>query len=161
MVGAQKSLRCGIGIRQLVECWGKSEYIAKFGRLSIYPISRRSSLVADDSILNFWEIWERGTGPVLAPDIVGYLEINEDFNLNLKSDTAMNEKEKEKIWSRLRGAPWPSGVNPCLRDYKQQVWVLYEIDFGFLANVNCLSKVVSNLGCTLEVLFGALNNDRE
>lgn len=146
---------------KLVECWGKSEYIAKFGRLSIYPISRRSSLVADDSILNFWEIWERGTGPVLAPDIVGYLEINEDFNLNLKSDTAMNEEEKEKIWSRLRGAPWPSGVNPCRRDYKQQVWVLYEIDFGFLANVNCLSKVVSNLGCTLEVLFGALNNDRE
>jgi len=39
--------------------------------------------------------------------------------------------------------------------------VLYEVDFGFLANVDCLSEVVSNLGRTLEVVFGALNNDRE
>ena len=156
---------------KLVEYWDKSEYVAKFGRLSIYPISRRSSSVADDSILNFWEMWDRNKnrkGPALARDIVGperhlYLEINEDFNLNLKlghNQSELAEEEKEKIWSRLQDAPWPSGVNACRRDYKQQVWVLYEVDFGFLANVDCLSKVVSNLGCTLEVIFGSLNNDR-
>lgn len=46
------------------------------------------------------------------------------------------------------------------RDYKQQVWVLYEVDFGFLANVEDLPKVVSNLGRTVEAVFGALNGDR-
>ena len=119
-----------------------------------------------DSILNFWEIW--GEGPALAPDIVGseqslYLEVNEDFNLNLKLDEGQaepDEEEKERIWRRLQDAPWPSGVNACRRNYKQQVWVLYEVDFGFLANVDCLSEAVSNLGRTLEVIFGALNNDR-
>jgi len=52
-------------------------------------------------------------------------------------------------------------VNACRRDYRQNSRVLYEVDFGFLANVDCLSEVVSNLGRTLEVVFGALNNDRE
>ena len=118
-----------------------------------------------DSILNFWEIW--GEGPALAPDIVGpeqylYLEINEDFNLNLKLDQAeLDEEQKEKLWKRLCGAEWPSGVNACRRDYQQHTLGLYEVDFGFLAHVDCLSMVVSNLGRTLEVIFGALNNDRE
>ena len=149
---------------KLAEHWDRSEYVAKFGRLSIYPVARGFSPVVD-SILNFWKIWNKG--PALAPDIVGperhlYLEINEDFNLNLKLDhnqAELAEEEKEKIWSRLQDAPWPSGVNACRRDYKQQVWVLYEVDFGFLANVDCLSKVVSNLGCTVEAIFGSLNND--
>ncbi len=150
---------------KLVEHWDRSEYVAKFGRLSIYPVDRRCPPM--DSILNFWEIWDEG--PALAPDIVGseqslYLEVNEDFNLNLKLDEGQaepDEEQKEQIWSRLQDAPWPSGVNACRRDYKQQVWVLYEVDFGFLANLDCLSEVVNNLGCTLEVIFGALNNNHE
>ncbi|MDE2721988.1 MAG: hypothetical protein OXI59_01290, partial [Gemmatimonadota bacterium] len=149
---------------KLVEHWDESEYVDKFGRLAIYPIARGFSPVVD-SILNFWEIWQEKRGPTLAPDIVGperhlYLEINEDFNLNLKSEIALDERQKEKIWSRLQDAPWPSSVNACRRDYKQQVQVLYEVDFGLLANVNCLSKIVSNLGRTLEVIFGALNQQR-
>ncbi len=110
-------------------------------------------------------MWEEKE-PALAPDIVGperylYLEINEDFNLNLKSEIKLDEGQKEKIWKRLQGAEWPSDVNACRRDYRQQVWVLYEVDFGLLANVNCLSKVVSNLGRTLKVIFGALNSLHE
>ena len=154
---------------KLVEHWDESEYVAKFGRLSVYPVARRCPPV--DSILDFWEIWDEG--PALAPDIVGpeqylYLEINEDFNLNLKlghhqakKKAELDEEQKEKIWKRLCGAKWPSDVNACRRDYRQNALVLYEVDFGFLANVECLSKVVSNLGCTLKVIFGALNNDRE
>ncbi len=149
---------------KLVEHWDKSEYVAKFGRLSVYPVGRRPPV---DSILNFWEIWDEG--PALAPDIVGseqslYLEVNEDFNLNLKLDEGQagpDEEQKEKIWERLCGARWPSSVNACRRDYRQNSRVLYEVDFGFLANVDSLSEVVSNLGRTLEVIFGALNNDRE
>lgn len=149
---------------KLVEHWDESEYVDKFGRLAIYPIARGFSPVVD-SIFNFWEIWQEKKGPVLAADIVGperhlYLEINEDFNLNLKSGIALDERKKEKIWKCLQVAEWPSCVNACRRDYKQQVWVLYEVDFGLLANVNCLSKVVSNLGRTLEVMVGALNQQR-
>ena len=151
---------------KLVEHWDRSEYVDKFKRLAIYPVAKGFS-PAVDSILNLWEIWDKG--PALAPDIVGseqslYLEVNEDFNLNLKLDEGQaepDEEKKERIWSRLQDAPWPSGVNACRRNYKQSVWVLYEVDFGFLANVACLSRVVSNLGRTLEVIFGALNNDRE
>ena len=155
---------------KLVEHWDRSEYVAKFRRLAIYPVAKGFA-PAVDSILNFWEIWHRG--PALAPDIVGseqylYLEINEDFNLNLKlghrqdeRQADLDEQQKENIWRRLCGARWPSGVNVCRRDYRQNALVLYEVDFGFLANVDCLSEVVSNLGCTLEVIFGALNNDRE
>ena len=148
---------------KLVEHWNESEYVDEFGRLSVYPVPRGFSPVVD-SILNFWEIWEKG--PVLAPDIVGskrhlYLEINEDFNLNLKSGIELDKKQKEKIWNRLQGAEWPSGVKACRRDYRQQVWVLYEVDFGLLANVNCLSKVVSNLGRMLKVIFDALNSPHE
>ena len=150
---------------KLAEYWDESEYVAKFGRLAIYPVKR--SCPPMDSILNFWEIWDEG--PALAPDIVGseqalYLEVNEDFNLNLKLDEGQaepDEEQKERIWERLCGARWPSGVNACRRDYRQNSRVLYEVDFGFLANVACLSRVVSNLGRTLEVIFGALNNDRE
>ena len=79
----------------------------------------------------------------------------------LAGQTELDEEQKENIWRRLRGARWPSGVNAYRRDYRQNSRVLYEVDFGFLANVACLSKVVSNLGRTLEVIFGALNNDRE
>ena len=154
---------------KLVEHWDESEYVDKFGRLSVYPVARRCPPM--DSILNFWEIWHRE--PALSPDIVGseqylYLEINEDFNLNLKlghrqaeKQAELDEQQKEEIWERLCGARWPSGVNVCRRDYRQNALVLYEIDFGFLANVDCLPKVVSNLGCTLEVIYGALNNDCE
>ena len=158
---------------KLVEYWDESKYVAKFGRLAIYPVARGYAPVVD-SILNFWKMWNREIKePVLVPDIVGpeqylYLEINEDFNLNLKLDhkqsdqqAELDEEQKEKIWKRLCGAEWPSGVNACRRDYRQNALVLYEVDFGFLANVECLSEVVSNLGCTLEVIFGALNNDRE
>ena len=149
---------------KLAKHWDESEYVARFGRLSIYPVPRGYSPVVD-SILNFWEMWNGEKGPVLARDVVGnerrlYLEINEDFNLNLKLDgeqSALEDEKIETIWKRLQGAKWPQGVNASRRFYRQTTWVLYEIDFGFLANIRCLSKVVSNLGRTLDILSDALN----
>ena len=149
--------------------WGESDYVGRFGRLSIYPVPRGYSPVVD-SILNFWELWEgskAGTG--LGSDIVGpdrclYLEINEDFNLNLKLDggqAALEERKRAEIYKRLGVANWPPGVNACPRYYRQQNWVLYEVDFGFLSNIDCLPKVVSDLGRTLEVLCCVLSSGRE
>lgn len=153
---------------KLVKHWEKSEYTARFGRLAVYPVGRAYSPVVD-SVLNFWDLWQEGNGPVLAPDIVGskqylYIEINEDFNLNLKLDgepTALEKEKKEQLWKCLQIAKWPPSVYGSPREYKQQNWVYYEIDFGFLENVDCLSLVVQNLGRTLEVLFGALHIDCE
>ena len=110
--------------------WGESDYVGRFGRLAIYPVPRAFSPVVD-SILNFWELWKRsqeGPGAGLGSDIVGpdrylYLEINEDFNLNLKLDgeqAELEEEKKAKIWKRLRAANWPLGVIACPRDYRQQ-----------------------------------------
>ena len=73
---------------KFVKHWEESEYVGRFGRLSVYPVPRGYSPVVD-SVLNFWEFSEKsqeGTGPRLAPDIVGpeqylYFEINEDFKL--------------------------------------------------------------------------------
>ncbi len=98
---------------KLVEHWDRSEYVAKFGRLAIYPVRRFSPVV--DSILNFWGMWREGTGSALTPDLVGperalYLEVNEDFNLNLKSTTPLDAEQQEATWSRLCRADWPLGV---------------------------------------------------
>ena len=151
--------------------WGESDYVGRFGKLSIYPVPRGYSPVVD-SVLNFSELWERskaGTGPGLGLNIVGrdrhlYLEINEDFNLNLKLDggkAALEEGKRAEICKRLGVANWPPGVNARPRNYRQQIWVLYEVDFGFLSNIDCLPNAVSDLGRTLEVLFYSLNGGRE
>ena len=147
---------------KLVRNWEKSEYVAKCGRLAVYPVARGYSPVVD-SILNFWELWQGEVGPVLAPDIVGserhlYLEVNEDFNLNLKSGIELDWDQKCEIWRRLEGAEWPSGVRARRRDYRQQIWVLYEVDFGFLANLESQAKVVRNLGRTVEGIFRTLSS---
>ena len=55
---------------KLAKHWDESEYVARFGRLSIYPVPRGYSPVVD-SILNFWEMWNGEKGPVLARDVVG------------------------------------------------------------------------------------------
>ena len=104
------------------------------------------------------------SAPELAFPDMGFFETGGSLKLGhhqAKKKAELDEEQKEKIWKRLCGAKWPSDVNACRRDYRQNALVLYEVDFGFLANVECLSKVVSNLGCTLKVIFGALNNDRE
>ena len=148
----------------LAQEWNNSEHKDRFGQVSLYPVGRLTPPV-HDSILNFLEMW-RGTNsilPTLGKTIIGpeggemYLEINEDFNLNLKVDAQIVAYDtKRRLWGCLEEADWPSFVKKCCRDYKQGVIVLYEIDFGLLTELNDMNKVIKNLAATLEVLIGAL-----
>lgn len=86
-----------------------------------------------------------------------YFEINEDFNLNVKIE---NRREcDDRIRDSLKDATWPDFVNGTCRYYKQGKqgpFVLYEIDFGFLRELNDMPRVMSNLVDTLRVAIGAL-----
>ena len=148
----------------LLEEWKKSDYVNKFGKLELYPVGRLSPSI-HDSILNFFEMWQgevKSLGEVYFPNGEGsmYLEINEDFNLNVKSDSELNESSKTEIWSRLKDAEWPSFTNHQSRDYEQGAFVLYEADFGFLENMNDMKQVATNLGQTVESIVGALAKGR-
>lgn len=115
-----------------------------------------------DSVLNFWEMWKERPAPTIGASIVGdgeprlYFEINEDFNLNLKIEDLRSDKQ-QRIWERLSCIDWKrlnSKGRP--RRYRQQVLVLYEIDFGFLKNSSNMPQVVHRLGKTVETVVKAL-----
>ena len=132
-------------LSSLAQQWNESEHVNEFGRVSLYPIGRNS--LPADSLLNFWEMWESSESDL-------YFEINEDFNLNVKIE---NRPEcHDQIRNSLKNANWPDFVNGTCRDYTQQVSVLYEIDFGFLRELNDMPRVMNNLVDTLRVAIGAL-----
>ena len=131
----------------LAHQWNNSEHKKSFGRLSLYCVGRLSPPV-HDSVLNFLEMW-RTKDPAL------YIEINEDFNLNLKV-TNGREVNRCQIYKRLDRANWPSFVKPCRRYYRQGAVVLYEMDFGFLKELDSMEQVMGNLASTVEVVVEAL-----
>lgn len=152
----------------LAQEWNKSEHKDRFGKVSIYPVGRGTPPV-HDSILNFWEMWQENENqkfPTLGNEEGRfYLEINEDFNLNLKVPfknkegvIVVDNGTKERVWNYLDGAAWPEFVKNCRRDYKQTVVVLYEIDFGLLGNLNDMEQATENLADTLKVLIRALGD---
>ena len=123
----------------LTQQWNGSSFAEEFGRLSLYPVERGP--VPHDSVLNFLEMshseefaWDTTIDGLEGNAL--YFEINEDFNLNIKIRQQLGDDARQAIWSRLESAEWPPFVNRQRRDYKQQVFVLYEIDFGFLENLN-------------------------
>lgn len=143
----------------LAQQWNESEHVNKFGKVSLYPIGRNS--LPADSLLNFWEMWQSSEwrSARLAPGSIHaesglFFEINEDFNLNVKIE---NRPEcHDQIRNSLKNTNWPDFVNGTCRDYKQGSFVLYEIDFGFLRELNDMPRVMSNLVDTLRVAIGAL-----
>ncbi len=150
----------------LKRAWHESEYAERYGRLSLYDVGRGGpgSPPVHDSILNFWEMWhsfpeERALGNALSDIGAFYLEINEDFNLNLKcgSRKEITSDQKEEVWKRLRPILFPPGCDGRCRNYVQDVVVLYEIDFGFLDHLDDMAKVVSNLGETVSAIVKALS----
>ena len=151
----------------LTQEWNNSEYKDRFGRVSLYPVNRLTPPV-HDSILNFWEMWQDKNPklPILGKTILGsedggvYLEINEDFNLNLKieEEVVVDDDTKNSVWKCLEGADWPPFVEQCPRDYRQTVVVLYEINFGLLEELSDMKQVIKNLADTLEVLIRALGD---
>lgn len=132
------------------------ELLREFGDVSVYPVGRRAPAIPD-SIFNLWELWRRGVGKQFAT-YGFYFEVNEDFNLNVKTKNEMDSRSKELVWSALDSATWPNFVVGVKRDYKQTNLALYEIDFGFLANVQSIPKVVRNLTAALKVTVDALRN---
>ena len=144
----------------LAQEWNKSKYVKKFGKVAIYPVGRMSPSV-HDSILSFWEMWDTGT-PSLGTIVINnaqhnpfYFEINEDFNLNLKTSERLDSDAKDIVWNCLQEAQWPNFVDGYCRDYRQGVSVLYEIDFGLLEGLNDMPQVVRNLAATLDVAVRA------
>lgn len=142
--------------------WNRSKYVKKFGKVALYPVGRPSPSV-HDSILSFWEMWDSGT-PSLGTNLIRgggghnpfYFEINEDFNLNLKTEENLDQNAKNQVWSQMQAANWPNFVNGCCRDYRQGVSsVLYEIDFGLLAGLNDIPQVVNNLAAVLNIAVQA------
>ena len=143
---------------KLAREWNASEHTDQFGKVCLYPIGRLSPSI-HDSILNFWEMWKyrKHLAPDLSLEKTPYFEINEDFNLHLKvDDETLNESHRKTIWTRLEGADWPNFSAPKIRDYKQQVFILYEIDFGFLDVVEDTDQVIQRLAEVLKVATATL-----
>lgn len=145
----------------LAQQWKRLPYAEEFGQLSLYPVERWSP--PHDSVLNFLEMRQSDKFS-LGATIDGlekralYFEINEDFNLNIKIEQEeLGCKARNEIKSRLQSAGWPSFVNGQRRDYKQQVFVLYEIDFGFLENLNNMTQMADNLATAVRVAVQALS----
>ncbi len=141
----------------LARQWNGSKHGKKFGKLSLYPVARRSPPV-HDSILNFLEMWCTRPAIIIGNTQVRYyLEINEDFNLNVKFEEDLNKQQKDNVWRMLGQANWPSFVRCNCRDYRQGVLVLYEIDFRLLAGLDNMPETVDRLANTVEVIVQALS----
>ena len=142
--------------------WNRSEHSKQFGRVLVYPAGRRSPSV-HDSILNFWEMWDGGTcfdlGARLneSRQLDRYFEINEDYNLNFKSEVNLREEEIQRIWSCLDEADWPDFVTGFRRNYSQAAHVFYEIDFGLLLSLSDIGTLVEKLATTLNVAIDSLS----
>ena len=146
----------------IAQAWHESPYAAQFGRVAIYPSGRRSPSV-QDSILNFWEMGKAdipispGRSREEQKRLGLYFEINEDFNLNVKTPNEFSEVDRARLWHCLDNAEWPRFVKGCRRAYKQSSWVYYELDCCLLQHANDLKCVVQNLAQTLRTAVGAIN----
>lgn len=142
----------------LAQQWNNSGHVKKFGKLSLYPVARRCPLVPD-SVLNFLEMWYKKKSSIIIGNtkVRYYLEINEDFNLNVKFEEDLNRGQKDEVWQMLEQANWPAFVRCNCRDYQQGVLVLYEIDFRLLAGLHNMSRTVDRLAHAVEVVVQALS----
>lgn len=141
----------------LARQWNNSGHVKKFGKLSLYPVARRSP--PHDSVLNFLEMWYKKKSTIIIGNtkVRYYLEINEDFNLNVKFENDLNRGQKDEVWRMLEQANWPTFVRCNCRDYRQGVLVLYEIDFRLLAGLHNMSRTIDRLAHTVEVVVQALS----
>jgi hypothetical protein len=140
----------------LAEFWNNnSSFCSRFGRVSVYPVSRQSPHV-QDSILNFWEMWQSRTHKIGENRF--YFEINEDFNLNFKLEETerLDDNLRDEVWQRLNAVKLPSGIEGRCRSYKQTTFVLYEWDFGLLETLDNYSIACERLCSILENTINAL-----
>ena len=113
----------------------------QFGKLALYPVGRPQPAI-HDSILCFWDL-----KVYLDQEQYCYFEINEDFNLNMKSDWDVGDEIHNVLNDQVI---WPDCINGVARNYHQAVHVVYEIDFAYLVNADNLALVLRNLILTME-----------
>jgi hypothetical protein len=141
--------------------WNAQETLfGKHGRLALYPVARSAPKV-HDSILNFWELWNNPTPEVGASLVVSgeefYFEINEDYDLNLKLEASMLREDLcEEVHRRLLAVKWPNGIQDRPRQYRQETFVLYEVDFGLLENVRDIEGTARRLATAVDLIRSGL-----
>ena len=115
----------------------------QFGKLALYPVNRLAPPI-HDSILSFWDLYV-----YLDKERYCYFEINEDFNLNMKSDWDVGDEIHNALNDLVI---WPDFINGVARNYHQGVYVVYEFDFAFLVNADNIAQVLTNLMLTIELV---------
>ena len=138
--------------------WNKSKHAKMYGKVELCPIARRSPHI-HDSLLRFLEMRESGK-PELGKSLYHkgfYLEINEDFNLNLKFNSEGPKEINNKVHNQLKNVKWPQFVNARPRNYKQKANVCYEFDFGLLNTLDDMPFTVDKLGATVTSIVKALS----
>ena len=141
----------------ILNIWNRCEkYRQNFGQLELYPIGRRSPSI-HDSVLNFCGLKFTNIEQTLTI----YLEVNEDFNLNLKWRGNTHEGKQQQIWSMLNRGNWPEFVRTNVRDYTQGEGIrsIFELDFGFLEHVDKIDLVILKLSETVAVIKRVLGEE--
>lgn len=141
---------------KVLELWNNCDSLRwKFGQLDLFPVGRISPSI-HDSILNFCGLYFTNEEQSLTI----YMEVNEDFNLNIKVTWEDNAQEDqiedliEQVQNMLDTANWPDFVRTKDRNYSQgeSVQAVFELDFGFLEHAENIDLVVQNLSETVEVV---------
>lgn len=144
---------------KVLELWNHCEVLKRnFGQLDLFPVGRMSPSI-HDSILNFCEL--NFTNDEQTFTI--YMEVNEDFNLNIKVTWEDNAQEDqiEQVQNMLDAAIWPDFVRTKHRNYSQgeSIQAVFELDFGFLEHTEKIDLVVHKLSETVEVVKTVLAED--
>ena len=138
---------------QLAQAWNRSTNCTnEFGKLALYPVNRGAPAI-HDSILNFWDL-----NVYLDEERYCYFEINEDFNLNLKSEWEISDHIGAIHNALYDQEEWPNFITGVARNYHQGVHVVYEIDFGFLVSVDNIAQVLARLRLTMELVQDNMEN---
>ncbi|MGC8476537.1 MAG: hypothetical protein ACP5NP_09315 [Acetobacteraceae bacterium] len=125
----------------LRRAWGASRYAARYGRLALYPVNRRTPNLPD-SVLNWWELWADPNSLALGGAVPRgrwklYFEVNEDFNLHLKCDAeddATAAAVRDEVARRFQGAvPLPFLVRSRPESHKQGAYAVWEWDLNLPA----------------------------
>lgn len=127
------------------------------GCACLYPVGRGYSLT-NDSILNFWELWQTKktlTCNGLLDDNYLYFEFNEDFNLHLKATDETPNINEVKNFVNKRAEELRLGFNSIIEDYKQGAYVLFEWDLNILSvsldiNLKNIERIITNAIKVLE-----------
>jgi len=105
------------------------------GKATLYPLGRGSS-PANDSILNFTELWDKGLllcNGLLNKNSYGlYFEFNEDFNLHLKANGNTSNINAVRNYITEKKPQLELDFISTIEDYKQGAFVLFEWDLKIL-----------------------------